>query len=97
MKIWKPLTQYTRYLFFYHAIAGLYTYIVFDSAVLLKVYYSFETPCALFLIFVIERIANDVLSLSRIRLQVLSIHPIEFDLVPEIRRVVAIFHNELKM
>ncbi|GJJ11735.1 hypothetical protein Clacol_005973 [Clathrus columnatus] len=44
-----------------------------------------------------ERIANDVLSLSRIQLQVLSIYPVEFELVPEIRRVVAIFHNELKM
>ncbi|KIJ50954.1 hypothetical protein M422DRAFT_776871 [Sphaerobolus stellatus SS14] len=44
-----------------------------------------------------ERIANDVLSLSRIQLQVLSIHPMEFDLVPEIHRIVAIFHNELKM
>lgn len=44
-----------------------------------------------------ERIANDVLSLSRIQLQVLSIQPVEFELVPEIRRVMAIFHNELKM
>ncbi|KAF8521410.1 hypothetical protein BU17DRAFT_87965 [Hysterangium stoloniferum] len=44
-----------------------------------------------------ERIANDVLSLSRIQLQVLSIHPVEFELIPEIGRVVAIFHNELKM
>ncbi|KAF8576294.1 hypothetical protein K439DRAFT_1640612 [Ramaria rubella] len=44
-----------------------------------------------------ERIANDVLSLSRIQLQVLSIHPVEFELVPEVRRIVAIFNNELKM
>jgi hypothetical protein len=47
--------------------------------------------------FLPERIANDVLSLSRIQLQVLSIHPVDFDLVPEIKRIVAIFYNELKM
>jgi len=38
-----------------------------------------------------------VLSLSRIHLQVLSIYPVEFELVPEVRRIVAIFNNELKM
>lgn len=46
---------------------------------------------------VLERIANDVLSLSRIQLQVLSIYPVEFELIPEVRRIVAIFTNELKM
>lgn len=45
----------------------------------------------------LERIANDVLSLSRIQLQVLSIYPVEFELIPEVRRIVAIFTNELKM
>jgi hypothetical protein len=45
----------------------------------------------------LERIANDVLSLSRIQLQILSIHPVDFELVPEVRRIVAIFTNELKM
>ena len=38
-----------------------------------------------------------MLSLSRIQLQVLSIQPVEFELVPEVRRIVAIFNNELKM
>lgn len=38
-----------------------------------------------------------MLSLSRIQLQVLSIYPVEFELVPEVRRIVAIFTNELKM
>lgn len=45
----------------------------------------------------IERIANDVLSLSRIQLQILSIQPIEFELVSEVQRIMAIFRNELKM
>ncbi|KAI5119585.1 hypothetical protein M0805_006470 [Coniferiporia weirii] len=44
-----------------------------------------------------ERIANDVLSLSRIQLQILSIHPVEFELVEEVQRIVSIFRNELKM
>ncbi|KAL5533412.1 hypothetical protein ACEPAF_5188 [Sanghuangporus sanghuang] len=44
-----------------------------------------------------ERIANDVLSLSRIQLQILSIQPVEFELIPEIQRIVSIFRNELKM
>lgn len=44
-----------------------------------------------------ERIANDVLSLSRIQLEVLSISPVDFDLVAEMRRIVAIFSNEVKM
>lgn len=44
-----------------------------------------------------ERIANDVLSLSRIQLQILSIHPVEFELVSELQRIVGIFRNELKM
>lgn len=45
----------------------------------------------------IERIANDVLSLSRIQLQVLSIHPVEFNLTAEVERIVSIFRNEVKM
>ena len=45
----------------------------------------------------IERIANDVLSLSRIQLQVLSISPVEFELVPEVEKILALFRNELKM
>lgn len=45
----------------------------------------------------LERIANDVLSLSRIQLQILSIQPIEFELVSEVQRIMAIFRNELKM
>ena len=44
-----------------------------------------------------ERIANDVLSLSRIQLHVLSIHPVEFQLVEEVKAILAIFKNELKM
>ncbi|KAL5528950.1 hypothetical protein ACEPAG_4924 [Sanghuangporus baumii] len=44
-----------------------------------------------------ERIANDVLSLSRIQLQILSIQPVEFELIPEIQRIMSIFRNELKM
>ncbi|KAI0035068.1 hypothetical protein K488DRAFT_44039 [Vararia minispora EC-137] len=44
-----------------------------------------------------ERIANDVLSLSRIQLEVLSINPVDFDLVAEMKRIVSIFHNEVKM
>ncbi|KAI0035069.1 hypothetical protein K488DRAFT_83402 [Vararia minispora EC-137] len=44
-----------------------------------------------------ERIANDVLSLSRIQLGVLSIHPVDFDLVAETRNVVARFSNEVRM
>ncbi|KAG8934137.1 hypothetical protein FRC02_010514 [Tulasnella sp. 418] len=44
-----------------------------------------------------ERIANDVLSLSRLQLQILSIHPVDFDIVLEVRRILSIFSNELKM
>ncbi|KAG8695728.1 hypothetical protein FRC08_007590, partial [Ceratobasidium sp. 394] len=44
-----------------------------------------------------ERIANDVLSLSRIQLQVLAIHPTEFVLADEIQNIVSIFKNETKM
>jgi signal transduction histidine kinase len=44
-----------------------------------------------------ERIANDVLSLSRIQLEVLSIDPVDFNLVAEMKRIVSIFHNEVKM
>ncbi|KAI0320178.1 hypothetical protein OF83DRAFT_1281345 [Amylostereum chailletii] len=44
-----------------------------------------------------ERIANDVLSLSRIQLHILSISPVDFELVPELRRIVSIFRNEVKM
>ncbi|KAG8961506.1 hypothetical protein FRC03_005304 [Tulasnella sp. 419] len=44
-----------------------------------------------------ERIANDVLSLSRLQLQILSIHPVDFDIVSEVRRILSIFSNELKM
>ncbi|THH05145.1 hypothetical protein EW145_g5011 [Phellinidium pouzarii] len=44
-----------------------------------------------------ERIANDVLSLSRIQLQILSIHPVEFELIEEVQRIISIFRNELKM
>lgn len=44
-----------------------------------------------------ERIANDVLSLSRMQLNVLSIYPVDFNLVKEIRRIVSLFRNELKM
>ncbi|KAG8986371.1 hypothetical protein FRB90_004052, partial [Tulasnella sp. 427] len=43
-----------------------------------------------------ERIANDVLSLSRMQLDTLSIHTIDFQLVPELQRIVSIFANELK-
>ncbi|KZT38755.1 hypothetical protein SISSUDRAFT_1046495 [Sistotremastrum suecicum HHB10207 ss-3] len=44
-----------------------------------------------------ERIANDVLSLSRIQLNVLSIQPVEFDLKAEVERIISIFRNEVKM
>ncbi|KIO32181.1 hypothetical protein M407DRAFT_18753 [Tulasnella calospora MUT 4182] len=44
-----------------------------------------------------ERIANDVLSLSRLQLDTLSIHTIDFQLVPELQRIISIFANELKM
>ncbi|KAG8934136.1 hypothetical protein FRC02_010513 [Tulasnella sp. 418] len=44
-----------------------------------------------------ERIANDVLSLSRLQLQILSIHPVDFNLALEVRRILSIFSNELKM
>ncbi|KAF8603054.1 hypothetical protein BDV93DRAFT_178308 [Ceratobasidium sp. AG-I] len=44
-----------------------------------------------------ERIANDVLSLSRIQLQVLAIHPTEFVLPDEVQNIVSIFKNEVKM
>ncbi|KAG8767743.1 hypothetical protein FRC12_006068 [Ceratobasidium sp. 428] len=44
-----------------------------------------------------ERIANDVLSLSRIQLQVLAIHPTEFVLSDEVHNIVSIFKNETKM
>ncbi|QRV93187.1 protein-histidine kinase [Ceratobasidium sp. AG-Ba] len=44
-----------------------------------------------------ERIANDVLSLSRIQLQVLAIHPTEFVLADEVQNIVSIFKNETKM
>jgi hypothetical protein len=45
----------------------------------------------------IERIANDVLSLSRIQLHVLTIHPVDFELVSEVERIVGVFRNEVKM
>jgi hypothetical protein len=44
-----------------------------------------------------ERIANDVLSLSRIQLQVLTIHPVDFEIVPEVERIIGVFRNEVKM
>ncbi|KAG8979497.1 hypothetical protein FRC05_008486 [Tulasnella sp. 425] len=44
-----------------------------------------------------ERIANDVLSLSRLQLDTLSIHAVDFQLVPELQRIISIFANELKM
>ncbi|TDL18928.1 hypothetical protein BD410DRAFT_792720 [Rickenella mellea] len=44
-----------------------------------------------------ERIANDVLSLSRLQLEVLSIQPVECDLALEVQRIVSIFRNEVKM
>ncbi|KAG8934381.1 hypothetical protein FRC01_003338 [Tulasnella sp. 417] len=44
-----------------------------------------------------ERIANDVLSLSRLQLDTLSIHATDFQLVPEWQQIVSIFANELKM
>ncbi|KAG8887667.1 hypothetical protein FRB98_009229 [Tulasnella sp. 332] len=44
-----------------------------------------------------ERIANDVLSLSRMQLDTLSIQSIEFPLIKELRRILSIFTNELKM
>ncbi|KAG8977127.1 hypothetical protein FRB90_008899, partial [Tulasnella sp. 427] len=44
-----------------------------------------------------ERIANDVLSLSRLQLDTLSIHTTAFHLVPELQRIVSIFANELRM
>ncbi|KAF8714658.1 His Kinase A (phosphoacceptor) domain, partial [Rhizoctonia solani] len=44
-----------------------------------------------------ERIANDVLSLSRIQLEVLAIHPTEFLLADEVQNIVSIFKNETKM
>jgi len=44
-----------------------------------------------------ERIANDVLSLSRIQLQVLSIQAIEFDVIEEVNMLAGVFKNELKM
>ncbi|CAE6471953.1 unnamed protein product [Rhizoctonia solani] len=44
-----------------------------------------------------ERIANDVLSLSRIQLQVLAIHPTEFLLTDEVQNIASIFKNETKM
>ncbi|KAF8754502.1 His Kinase A (phosphoacceptor) domain [Rhizoctonia solani] len=44
-----------------------------------------------------ERIANDVLSLSRIQLEVLAIHPTEFLLADEVQKYVSIFKNETKM
>lgn len=44
-----------------------------------------------------ERIANDVLSLSRIQLHVLAIYPVEFTLVSEVERIISIFRNEVKM
>ncbi|KAG8997175.1 hypothetical protein FRB93_000461 [Tulasnella sp. JGI-2019a] len=44
-----------------------------------------------------ERIANDVLSLSRMQLDTLSIQDIEFPLIKELRRILSIFTNELKM
>ncbi|KAG9051351.1 hypothetical protein FS837_008446 [Tulasnella sp. UAMH 9824] len=44
-----------------------------------------------------ERIANDVLSLSRLQLDTLSIHNTDFQLVPELQQILSIFANELKM
>ncbi|KAG8934383.1 hypothetical protein FRC01_003340 [Tulasnella sp. 417] len=44
-----------------------------------------------------ERIANDVLSLSRLQLDTLSIHTIDFQLLPELQRIISIFASELKM
>ncbi|KAG8850364.1 hypothetical protein FRB96_000428 [Tulasnella sp. 330] len=44
-----------------------------------------------------ERIANDVLSLSRMQLETLSVQSIEFPLVKELRRILSIFTNELRM
>lgn len=45
----------------------------------------------------LERIANDVLSLSRIQLQVLTIQQIEFDVIEEVNQLAGVFKNELKM
>ncbi|EIN09171.1 hypothetical protein PUNSTDRAFT_126249 [Punctularia strigosozonata HHB-11173 SS5] len=44
-----------------------------------------------------ERIANDVLSLSRIQLQVLNIVPTDFELIGEVQRILSRFRNEAKM
>ncbi len=44
-----------------------------------------------------ERIANDVLSLSRIQLQVLTIQQIEFDVIEEVNMLVGVFKNETNM
>ncbi|CAE6499919.1 unnamed protein product [Rhizoctonia solani] len=43
------------------------------------------------------RIANDILSLSRIQLNVLSIVPTEFDVRQEISQILLVFRNELMM
>ena len=44
-----------------------------------------------------ERIANDVLSLSRIQLQVLTIQTVDFDVIDEVQQLAGVFKNELKM
>ncbi|TRM62099.1 hypothetical protein BD626DRAFT_548830 [Schizophyllum amplum] len=44
-----------------------------------------------------ERIANDVLSLSRMQLDSLNIQAVDFELVTETQRIVSIFRNEAKM
>ncbi|VDB99941.1 unnamed protein product [Peniophora sp. CBMAI 1063] len=44
-----------------------------------------------------ERIANDVLSLSRIQLGALSIHPVEFQPVEETRGLISVFNKETSM
>lgn len=44
-----------------------------------------------------ERIANDVLSLSQIQLDGLSVNCIDFELTDEIHRIVSLFKNELQM
>ncbi|KAF8312813.1 hypothetical protein DL93DRAFT_2228831 [Clavulina sp. PMI_390] len=44
-----------------------------------------------------ERIANDVLSLSRMQLEVLSILPVDFILEKELQRICSPFQTELKM
>lgn len=67
------------------------------SAGLLKVKNSLRTFIQCAYISTSERIANDVLSLSRIQLQVLTIQHVEFDVIEEVQQLAGVFKNELKM